>query len=140
MKVTLKWPLYIVRNTLLPNGFADTTTDPTNWRLHSDGKYVFNVYEFLEKIDRLDVLARHFDHLYPSDRITDRQYWYISGKPGHPAAPWRYGSASKPSSLDEEMNMLVAAYPNEWDEVKNRKITWQKQKIFAFDKVETLEY
>lgn len=139
MKVTLKWPLYIVRNTLLPNGFADTTTDPTNWRLHSDGKYVFNVYEFLEKIGRLDVLARHFDHLYPNDRITDRKYWYLSGKPST-GLVYQYGRANKPSSLDEEMDMLIAAYPNEWDEVKNRKITWQKQKIFVFDKVETLEY
>ncbi|AIA65065.1 hypothetical protein AVV44_gp173 [Cronobacter phage S13] len=139
MKVKLKYPLYIVRNTLLPNGFADTTTDPTNWRLHSDGKYVFNVYEFLDKIGRLDVLARHFDHMHPNDVITDRQFWYINGKPST-GTVWRYGSRNKPTVLDEEMELLVKAHPNEWQEVMNRKINWQKQRIFVFDKVEELEY
>lgn len=139
MKVTFRRPLFVVRNTLLPNSFADYTSDVTNWRLHSDAKYYFNVHEFLIRVGREDVLARHFDHLHPNDLIRESQYRILNGK-SQKHNFWCSNNASKTSALDDEMEMLIKAHPDDWDEVKERKINWQKQKIFVFDKVETLEY
>lgn len=136
MNVTLFDPLYVIINTLCPNDFKEASFNDTNWRLHNKGKLFFNLYEFLEKINRLDVLEKHFDRFEPNLVITSIDYMVMNGK-----RPSSYYSRGKRTKLDEELDIIMTDSANKglWDSIKDRKIGWNKQKIYQFHKVETFE-
>lgn len=138
MKVTLSSAITLAFHTLLPNHPVEPidTSSMRSWKLHNQSKYVYNVYLFLEKVNRLDVLARHFDSNYPDDTIRNRQFFYLNGIPGddfsqgYDRKTSRY--VNQDTSLDQELKFLVNNHSHIWDEVKNQKFTWDKQKIYDF--------
>lgn len=145
MKVILSSAITLAFNTLLPNHPVEPidTNSMRSWKLHNNSKYVYNVYLFLEKINRLDVLARHFDSSYPDDVIRNRKFFYLNGIPGDDFSQGydrklgRY--VHQDTTLDQELNLLVSLNPHIWDEVKEQKFTWNKQKIYDFKVVTEIE-
>lgn len=138
MKVILKHPVTIVNNLLLPNQAAEITMNDTNWKLHSTAKYFFNLYEFLEKVGRLDILKMHFDVTHHDMVIHDPAYQVVNGKPFNV----RYYYATQRSKLDEELDFLMADPVNKdlWNSIREKRITWKKQKIYSFEETREIDY
>lgn len=138
MKVILKHPVTVVNNLLLPNQAAEITTDDTNWKLHSSAKRFFNLYEFLEKVGRLDILEMHFDPNHQDMVIYDPAYQVINGKPC--SSQYYYGT--KRSKLDEELDFLMADDKNKdlWNSLREKRMNWKKQKIYSFEQTREIDY
>lgn len=135
MDANLLNPLTIVRNKLVPKALHEATFNLTNWKLHSNAKRFFNLYELLEPIGRLDILEVHFDRNQP-ETINCQQFQVINGR------QLGQGSWPKRTKLDEEIGFLLQD-PNiaaRWEDLKSKKITWNKQKIFEFHEVKNFEY
>lgn len=136
MNVTLFEPLYVITNNLCPNDFKHATFNDTNWRLHNNGKLFFNLYEFLERIGRLDVLEKHFDRFSPDLEVTNINYMVMNGK-----RPSSYYGQRRATKLDEEMDFIMKDPANValWNDIKEKRIDWRKQKLYTFTKVEKFE-
>lgn len=137
MKVILKHPVTVINNLLLPNQAAEITMNDTNWRLHSNAKNFFNLYEFLEKVGRLDILKMHFDSTQQDMVIYNPEYQVINGKPCNPIY---YGS--RKSKLDEELEFLMADPVNKdlWNSLREKRMNWKKQKIYSFEETREIDY
>ncbi|WNL62924.1 hypothetical protein [Citrobacter phage Ci1] len=137
MHTMISGTLYVIENTFHPNDIKECTFNDTNWRLHNEQKVFFNLYEFLERINRLDILSKHFDRSEPDMIITDKDFMVMNGKP---ASSWY--SRGKRSKLDEELDFIMQI-PDQrdlWNSLKDKRIGWNKQKIYKFHQTRQIEF
>ncbi|QHJ78866.1 MAG: hypothetical protein [Caudoviricetes sp.] len=115
-------------------GITDITQDLTQWKRFNDDKLLFNLHKFLIEVNRIDILQRHFDPSCRDQRIqTDWDVNILNGKPK--VSRWTTSS----TAFRDETDDLIAMNQDLWNKIKTEKISWDKQKMFTFIEIRSIE-